>query len=223
MKCTDWGSEFPIQLLISAPAGSMRLIIREGLIKTKAGTHKQVTTPMDATTAGWKNMIQDNSKSIPPAAPIQDQLANVISCWDSLDLEVTEEFMFEDLCSHNSSDICGRNVESKLPPPMPFFDRRAHTPAHAYTPAHAPLLMQSVFSRVSSSPTMHVCGSPTGNELLQTKGMSQSMSNLHSSRSLYNRGIGYSVLSCATECGDKQGRNSMHARVQEFEALLENL
>ncbi len=171
---------------------------------------------MNATAAPWTNEIQDATKSTRLEASIHNQLADVISCWASLDLEVTEEFEFEDPCSDSSSDDCGRNVESRLPPPMPYFDR------HARTPAPPLLLNQGVFSRVNSSPTTMFVA-VAGNDLLQKKGMTQSMPNLHSSRSLYNRGIGYTVLSSATECGHEQGKHAMHARVREFEALLEDL
>ena len=150
------------------------------------------------------------------AVSIDDQLADMVSCLASLDLQPTE-LVFEDPCSESSIGGC-QNEESKLPPPRPYFDR------HARTPPPAPKLMQDIFSRVKSdvTPITHRCGAST-EFVLQHKGMTQSMPNLHSSRSMYNRGLGYSVLSSATECGGKPGKHAMRARVEEFEALLEDL
>ncbi len=145
------------------------------------------------------------------------QFAATISCWALLDLQPAEEFDPED--PFKFDDSCDLNEEPKLPLPMPYFDRRARAPAPA------PMIMNDVFSRVKSDPTTQVGGAPTGNDLLQRRGMTQSMPNLHSSRSLYNRGIGHSVLSSATEfaSGGKLGKLTMRALVQEFEALLEDL
>jgi hypothetical protein len=172
---------------------------------------------MNATATTWEDIVEVTSKPTRLAIPIHTQFADMISSWTSLDLEEKEEFEFEDPCSDTSSNCSGRNVESKLPPPMPCFDR------HTRKSAPSPSLIQGVISRASSSPITQKCGIPTGNELFQTRGMTQSMPNLHSSRSLYNRGIGYSLLSSASECGEKEGRRARRARVQEFEALLGDL
>ena len=108
--------------------------------------------------------------------------------------------------------------ESNLPPPMPLFDRRTNATASA------PMLLHGVLSRArSSSPNRGACGAPRGRDVLQTRAMAVSMPNLHSSRSTYNRGIGYSVLANAAECGGKQGKQALRSRIEEFETLLGDL
>ncbi len=187
------------------------------------GIHKSFTNfvdklrqeGMNATTSMEK--VQDTSKITRRAVLIDDQLADMISRWASLDLQPTEEFEFEDPCSDRSSDGCDRNEESKLPPPRPYFER------HMRAPASTPMPMQGVFLRVKSDPITQMCGAPTSSMLMQSRGMTQSMPNLHSSRSLYNRGIGYSVLSSATERGGQPEKHALRARVEEFDALLEAL
>jgi hypothetical protein len=169
---------------------------------------------MDATSTS-ENIAQDATK-FNRAVPVKEQFANFISCWVSLDLQQTEEIGIEDPFPDSSSAAeCNQNEESKMPPPVPCFDR------HARAQRPAPMLMQGNLSRVKSA--SHLCGAPASITLLQRKGMTQSMPNLHSSRSMYNRGIGYSMLSSATECGGQSGKHAMRARVEEFDALLEDL
>jgi hypothetical protein len=115
-------------------------------------------------------------------------------------------------------DSFDNSEESRLPPPMPYFDRRTHAAASA------PTLMQTVLSRArSSSPRRGASDTPKGEEMRQARAMTQSMPNLYSSRSMHNRGLGYSVLSKVSECGVKQGEKASLVRVQEFETLLEGL
>jgi hypothetical protein len=162
--------------------------------------------------------VQVPSKANQLAVPVDDQLSEMLSCWALLDLEPTDEFQFEDPCAESSpADECERNEESSLPPPLPYFDRRERAPHPA------PMIMQGVFSRIKSSPISQLCGPTTSNKLMQRKGMTQSMPNLYSSRSMYNRGIGYSVLSSFTECEGQPGKHAVRARLTEFEALLEGL
>ncbi len=158
--------------------------------------------------ATYEEVFHYASKTPRLAVHHEDQLAYMMSRWTSLDLQLTEEFNFKDPCYDQD---CNRNEESKLPPPMPYFDRQTHAPAPA------PLLARGIFSRVKSDSG----GAPNGNELLQ--GMAQSMQNLYTSRSIYNRSIGQSELSSDTECGGQQGTHAMRARVREFDTLLEGL
>ncbi len=122
-------------------------------------------------------------------------------------------------CTSNKTFGNSNNaVESRLPPQMPCFDRRVHAAAFA------PSLIKGKLSRArSSSPSGRASEVPREQELRHARAMAQSMPNLHTNRSVYNRGIGFSVLSTASECGDKQGYQTSRARVQEFEALLEGL
>jgi hypothetical protein len=77
-------------------------------------------------TANWED-VQNTSKATRVAVPIEEQLTDMVSRWASLDLQPTEEFQFEDPCSESSSEGCDRNEESKLPPPIPYYDRKSHT------------------------------------------------------------------------------------------------
>ena len=124
-------------------------------------------------------------------------------------------------CSDSANDAFDNidiTDESRLPPPMPYFDRRI------YAASPAPSLIHGVLSRArSSSPCRRSPHEPRGRVLCHGGAMAQSMPNLHSSRSMYNRCIGYSMLSSASELGDKQGEQANRARVAEFDALLEGL
>ena len=146
--------------------------------------------------------------------PLEDQLVDLLA---QLDVNPTYEVELEEpSCDGHDSDDNGE--ESHLPPPMSFFDRRTNATASA------PVLMQGVLSRVrSSSPNRGASGAPRGRDVFQARAMAMSMPSLHSSRSTYNRGIGYSVLSKAGECGGNQGKQSLRSRIEEFETLLEDL
>ena len=150
--------------------------------------------------------------------PFEDQLVGMLT-----QLHVpTDELEWEGPCSDitTEDDKCEINEESDLPPPIPFFDRRTNATASA------PVLLQGLLSRArSSSPNRGACGAPTrrGRDVFQTKAMTMSMPNLHNSRSTYNRGIGYSVLSNLAECGGNAGKQVLRSRIEEFDTLLEDL
>ncbi len=131
-----------------------------------------------------------------------------------LDQKPMEEMEMEDPSCDGTTEAYDIGEESNLPPPLPYFDRRTHATSSA------PMIMQTAISRVSSSPSNE---GKRGRDILQSRAMAMSMPNLHSRRSTYNRGIGYSVLSNAAECGDKQGKRDLRARIEEFESLLEDL
>jgi hypothetical protein len=75
----------------------------------------------------------------------------------------------------------------------------------------------------SLSPSRRDLGFPRGREMSQARSMAQSMPNLHTNRSMHNRSVGYSLLSHASECGDRREAKGSRARVQDFDALLEGL
>ena len=150
--------------------------------------------------------------------PLENNLFGMLAL---LDVNATNELELEDPCSDSFTEVFDSgdtSEESDLPPPMPFFDRQTNATASA------PMLLQGVLSRArSSSPSRGACGAPRGRDVLQKRAMAVSMPNLHSSRSTYNRGIGYSVLTNVTECGGKQGKQALRSRIEEFESLLEDL
>ena len=150
---------------------------------------------------------------------IENQLVSMIA---QLDVKTADILELEGLYSESTTeayDSSDNSEESILPPPMPFFDRRTNATASA------PTLMQGVLSRArSSSPNREdACGAPRGQEVLQARTMTKSMPNLHSSRSTYNRGIGCSVLANTAECGGNRGKQLLRSRIEEFDALLEDL
>ena len=141
----------------------------------------------------------DNSK-VSPVFSMENELAAMLGRLPSC----------VHLSEHFDLDKTSWSEESRLPAPQPFYERRASDPrATAFT--------QGVFARArSSSPNRRA----PGREFLN---MTRSMPNLHVSRSLHNRGIGLSVLSNSSECGDAKGTKLLSARVKEFEALLEGI
>ena len=103
--------------------------------------------------------------------------------------------------------------KSSLPPPMLFFKFECRSKA-----LPAPYIMQEVLTRArSNSPNR--CAS--GRHFLLN--VTKSMPNLHSNRSMHNRGIGLSVLTDSSECGCEQGKRILSSRVQEFDELLEGI
>jgi hypothetical protein len=153
------------------------------------------------------------------AMPLEDQMVVMI---EKLGVKMPSELDLEGPCSECTTEFndSGDNFEeSDLPPPVPFFDRRANATASA------PMLMQGVLSRArSNSPKRGALADrPRGRDFLQAKAMTVSMPNLHSSRSTHNRGIGYSVLSNKGESGVLGGKQSLTARIEEFDTLLEDL
>ena len=160
-----------------------------------------------------------SSKFAASGVPFEHQLVGMLAQLDvkpvdELELELEGPCDSTTTVDYDSGDNC----ESDLPPPMPYFDRRTNATASA------PVLLQGVLSRArSSSPNKSTCGVSRRRDVMQTRAMTMSMPNLHSSRSTYNRGIGYSVLSNNTECGGNAGKNVMRSRIEEFESLLEDL
>ena len=151
--------------------------------------------------------------------PLEDRLVGMI---EKLGVKMPGELDLEGPCSECTTEFNDNsdNVEeSDLPPPIPFFDRRSNATASA------PMLMQGILSRArSNSPNRGAYGDrPRGRDVLQARAMTMSMPNLHSSRSTHNRGIGYSVLSNAGESGGLKGKQSLSARIEEFDSLLEDL
>ncbi len=137
-----------------------------------------------------------------------------------LDVTPPEEMEVEGpYCNSNAeTDNSDENGEETfLPPPMPYFDRRTNATASA------PMLMQDTLSRARSSYSPESDTTPRGREILQARTMTKSMPNMHTSRSAHNRGIGYSVLSKTAECGGNRGNQVLRSRIEEFDALLENL
>ena len=63
----------------------------------------------------------------------------------------------------------------------------------------------------------------TAKELLRTSGMAQSLPNMHSSRSIHNRVVGFALLSKPSESGNDDKVRTLHTRIQEFDLILEEL
>ncbi len=112
--------------------------------------------------------------------------------------------------SLQTKDTC---EQLRLPPPLPFFDRRSSAPPSL-------LRMDGSLSRGRSISPDRAAARP-GRQFLGAVNMSQSMPNFHSSRSLHNRGVGY--LLATSECGGAEGKHLRQTRVQEFEQLLDDL
>uniref|UniRef100_A0A7S0QZY8 Uncharacterized protein n=1 Tax=Cryptomonas curvata TaxID=233186 RepID=A0A7S0QZY8_9CRYP len=147
--------------------------------------------------------------------PCEDQLVGILA---QLDVKPTDEL--EMYCDGTAEvyDSGDNSEESNLPSPLPFFDRRINATASA------PVVLQGVLSRArSSSPNRGACGAPRGRDIFQARTMTVSMPNLHSSRSTHNRGIGYSYLDNAADCGGNQGKHDLRSRIEEFDTLLEDL
>lgn len=153
---------------------------------------------------GTATKASDRIDSTRPLTPTKE---------DELELEIPCKSSTENLGSSDSSE------ESRLPPPLPCFDRRAHAPVSA------PSIMQGILARARSSSPSSRAEFPRGRELGESTAMTQSMPNLGSTRrSIHNRGIGYSVLSSLTERGDTQeSPEARKANVSEFEGLLKGL
>uniref|UniRef100_A0A7S0M1T7 Uncharacterized protein n=1 Tax=Cryptomonas curvata TaxID=233186 RepID=A0A7S0M1T7_9CRYP len=162
-------------------------------------------------TLPFEDSALDTSKT-KRKVPIKDQLAHILSCWASLDLQPTEDFEFTDPLPDRSSGF-DRNGDLQ----MTCIDRCTSAPAPAS------VILRGAFSRAKSSPIILMCGAPTENEIIPQQKMTSRTQNLHCIRSSYNRSIGYSVLSSSLESGGMQGMHAMRARVQEFEDLLEGL
>ncbi len=171
-----------------------------------------------ATKTAMDAPIQSSTIASALGPPIEDKL---VSTFTQLDVKLTDESDLEAPYSDSTTEIYdgGDNgEESNLPPPMPFFDRRTNATASA------PMLLQGVLSRArSSSPNRGTCGVLRGRDLFKTKAMTMSMPNLHSNRSMYNRGIGHSALDSVAECGGNQGKQVLRSRIEEFDTLLEDL
>ena len=159
----------------------------------------------------FSNSAQDATASkASHAVPFKDQFAHIISCWASLDLQPTDDFELADLFPDRSSGL-DRNGNLQL-----CIDRCTSAPAPASR------LIRGAFSMAETSPITHMCGGQE-TEIIAEKKTTRTTQKLHSCRSRYNRSIGYSMLSSASECGGMQGMHAMRARVQEFEDLLEGL
>jgi hypothetical protein len=155
--------------------------------------------------------------------PYEDQLAGMLT---QLDVKPTDQLEWEgQLCygTTEADDSSEKYAGPVLPPPKPYFDRRTNATASA------PMLMQGVLSRArSSSPNRDTCGASRAvdrRDVLQSRVMTQSMPNLHNnSRSMYNRGIGCTVLSNTAECGGGRTKKQvLRTRIDEFDSLLEDL
>ncbi len=134
--------------------------------------------------------------------PFQDKAVGMLA---HLDVKPTDELELQGPCSDSNEfyDNGDTRQDSSLRPPKPF------------------LLLQGVLSRAtSSSPNRGACG---GRGVLRAMTMTMTMPNLHSSRSTYNRGIGFYVLADDAECGVNRGKQALRSRIEEFETLLEDL
>jgi hypothetical protein len=158
-----------------------------------------------------KYCIQPDSKAT-SSDSIESQLANMLGQLPSL-LQPSHVNKHDDDESAvmESLDTC---EELRLPPPLPFFDRRSSAPPSL-------LRMDGILSRGRSHSPDRTVGRP-GREILRSMNMTQSMPSLQCSRSLHNRGVGCS-LSKSSECGGGMVKHLLHARVQEFEQLLDDL
>jgi hypothetical protein len=96
--------------------------------------------------------------------------------------------------------------KSQLQPPA-YFDRRVRAPVPSLLP----------LSCSQRPPSCNNLQDLSKDGIFRTKGMAQSMPNLHSSRSVHNCYIGCTILSNPSECGATQERQKSRARVQEFE------
>jgi hypothetical protein len=160
------------------------------------------------------------NKSSASGLPFQDQLVGMLA---QLDAKPTEVLELEGAYSDCTTEVCDNShdisEESNLPPPLPFYDRRTNSTSSA-----APVLMQGIMSRArSSSPNRGAPrGAPRGRDIFQSRAMTMSMPNVHSNRSTYNRGIGFSDLDNVAEWGG-QGKQALSSRIDEFDSLLEDL
>jgi hypothetical protein len=151
----------------------------------------------------------------------EDQLAGMLA---QLDVKSTQELAWEGQLCDGTTEVYDQNengYESILPPPIPYFDRRNNATASA------PMLMQGILSRArSASPDKGAGVAPRavgGRDVFHARAMTKSMPNLHNSRSTHNRRIGSTVLSNTAECGGTRAKQVLRARIDEFDALLEDL
>jgi hypothetical protein len=153
--------------------------------------------------------------------PYEDQLAGMLA---QFDINPTDQLEWEGpFCDGTTkADDRSEKIDGSVPPPpMPYLDRRTNATASA------PILLQGILSRArSSSPNRDICGAPRAvgrRDVLQSRVMTQSMPNLHNSRSTHNRGIGCTLLSNTAECGGGRAKEVLRARIDEFDSLLEDL
>jgi hypothetical protein len=151
----------------------------------------------------------------------EDRLAGMHA---QLDVKSTHQLEWEEPSCDGTTEADDPNengYESILPPPMPYFDRRTNATASA------PMLMQSILSLARSvSPDKGAGVAPRaigGRDIFHARAMTKSMPNLHNSRSTHNRGIGCTVLSNTAECGGTRAKQVLRARIDEFDALLDDL
>ncbi len=80
--------------------------------------------------------------------PVRDEFALMISSWASLGLHPSEDIDFEEPFADSSSDEYdnSKSEDSKLPPPIPYFNRNARAPASAT------MLIHDICSRAKYSP-----------------------------------------------------------------------
>ncbi len=156
-----------------------------------------------------ENPVSDSCKAS-IVVPFDDKLADMLDRLPSC-VQCSGDF---DLQESTQESFYGSD-ESNSPPPMPYyFERRTSAP-------RAQPLSSGFLLRARSSSPNRCASGISGREYLQSKAMS--MPNLLSSRSTHNRGIGLSVLTEASECGQTQGTKLRCSRMEEFEALLEGM
>ena len=131
---------------------------------------------------------------------IEIKLADMMVRFPSLDQQLSPFFTMDDSSTllELMEDIC---EETRLPPPLPYFARRLSAP-----PTH--LYMDEV---VSSGGAPSLDNGRSGREFLRARNMTQSMPNFRNSRSLHNRGVGFS-LSSASEFRDMKSKHLFHTR-----------
>ncbi len=150
-----------------------------------------------------------NHASNKSASPIENQVADLISHPTSHVPKLTWV---------PSTELSLRNEHSQLPPPAPYFDRRARVPSPS------PQLKTRTLSRTRSlSPSNIPLQELSGNTVRLSASMTTSMPNLYSSRSIHNRAIGHSILRSESDYEGMQERRTLRERLQEFEALLGDL
>ena len=115
-----------------------------------------------------------------------------------------------DLQSENEKEFEPTDSGASLPPPKPYFERlsRPNEPSTLFT----------TLSRArSSSPSRQ------GKDFLKSRNMTHSLPNLLSSRATHNRSVGQHLSADSVECASARVTPKRHSRVEEFDALLEDL
>ena len=111
-----------------------------------------------------------------------------------------------------------KQIEDHMPPPKPYRGQ-----AESFVNSTDGLrCSQKILPRPHSLSDLHKQEQP-GKVFLNTRAMTQSLPNIHSSRSVHNRILGHVLLAKPSESGNAAKSQSRRARVEEFDMLLQDL